>query len=200
LPRLDKKPIRNSDASDLSFYCIGETEATKPADLPAKEIQVLKKRQAQNSARVSGEGTDPWTQAPPAACRLCRKPGVRGIRGLCNDCETDFIRPKTRRFEFSSSDEDEIKPTPPLKDLEFLRQNNAKKVKEVGAQRKSVPHPNQTRTESGKQRSVKAELKMTGTQTNTPRSSTRSRDRSPMKPFSMAKVTKRNTEVGRRRK
>lgn len=161
-----KKPRRNSDASDMSFCCIGEIESAKDVEAPTKETQALKKRQQQSATRLSGEGTNPWSQPPAAACRLCRRPGVRGIRGLCNECETDFVRPKAGQYEFlfPSNEEDGIKPTPPLKDLEILISKTSKRTKEVGAKRKSISHPNIDKKERHKpEGSVKAELRMTGT-------------------------------------
>lgn len=158
-----KKFRRSSDTSDLSFCCVGENEPTKEAQAPTKKVQALKIRHQQNSRiRLSGEGISPWSQTPPAECRLCRKLGVRGIRGLCNNCEKDFMRPKTQKFEFhSSSDEggDEIKPTPPLKDFKVL---TAKKTREVEAKCKPISHPSPDKRErQNSQGSVKTEPKMT---------------------------------------
>ena len=164
--RSGKKLRRNSDVSDTSFCCIGETESAKDVEAPTKEIQALKKQQQHNATRLSGEGTNPWSQPPAATCRLCRKPGVRSIRGLCNECETDFIRPKTNQYEFllPSNEEDGIKPTPPLKDLEILIVKTSKMTKEVGAKSKSISHPNLDKKESHKRNgSVGTELKMTDT-------------------------------------
>lgn len=128
-PGRKSKPCGGSDTSSESFFCVGDDEHTK-------ESQALKKRQQDNSGRrLSGDGTSPWTHGAPAACRLCSKPGVRGIRGLCEECERDFIRPKTRNFEFldqSDEEHDEIKPTPPLKDVNYLP------IKKVEAKSKSV--------------------------------------------------------------
>jgi hypothetical protein len=153
--RASKNSRRSSDSSDLSFCCIGENEPTKNIKAPTEEVQIptmeaqaLKKRQQQYSERLSGQGTNPWSEPRPVVCRLCRKPGVRGIRGLCNDCETDFMRPKTRKYEFhlSSDEDDEIKPTPPLKDVKLL---TAKEAKQVGAKRKSLLKPVQTKESVG---------------------------------------------------
>jgi len=82
--------------SDESFYCIGERHLSK----------------LDKARRISGDGTDPWTDAPPQECRLCRKPSPSGVRSLCRDCENEFRRPKTTVLV---DDEDEVKPPPPLK-------------------------------------------------------------------------------------
>ena len=152
-----QKPRRTSATSDMSFCCIGEQETE-----PTQEIQALKARQLKNLERRSYKGdpgTDPWVHPPPGVCRLCRKPGIRGIRGLCHDCENDFIRPKTQKFEFVDSDDDEVKPPPPLKDLKAL---TTKKTQDLGVKRKPVSHSNSDNLERRQpQGSVKAEQKMT---------------------------------------
>jgi hypothetical protein len=86
----------NESDSDESFYCIGE-----------RRLSVLDK-----ARRISGDGTDSWTDAPQEECRLCRKPSPAGVRGLCRECENEFRRPKTTVLV---DDEDEVKPPPPLK-------------------------------------------------------------------------------------
>jgi hypothetical protein len=97
---------KGSADSTQSFFCIGEGDSGKTSPEPTR--------------RLSGEGTSPWDPAPLQACRLCRNNWARGIRGLCEDCEKDFMRPKTVKFDSSSgssySHDDEFKPTPPLKD------------------------------------------------------------------------------------
>jgi hypothetical protein len=82
--------------SDESFYCIGE-----------RRLSELDK-----ARRISGNGTDPWTDGRQEECRLCRKPSPAGLRGLCRECENEFRRPKTTVLVDS---EDEVKPPPPLK-------------------------------------------------------------------------------------
>ncbi|KAF8862900.1 hypothetical protein BDZ45DRAFT_738893 [Acephala macrosclerotiorum] len=87
-------------------------------------IKALKMRQGENRRRLSGEGSSPWSSPANQRCRLCNKWGTQGVRGLCSECEDDFLRPKTSvglGTSFSDSeDEDEIKPTPPLKDRKTL--------------------------------------------------------------------------------
>jgi len=85
----------NDSDSDESFYCIGE-----------RRLSVLDK-----ARRISGDGTDPWTDAPQVECRLCQKPSPAGVRGLCRECENEFRRPKT----IVPVDDEEVKPPPPLK-------------------------------------------------------------------------------------
>ena len=148
----------HSNASDKSFCCIGEKEIK-----PSQVVQALKGRQQQNSWRPSyegGQGTNPWVDPPPRACRLCKKPGIRDIRGLCNDCENDFVRPKTQRYTFVDPDvEGDIKPTPPLKDLETLL---GRSTLDPGAECKSVPHSGSNEVDQKHtQGSGRAELKMT---------------------------------------
>ena len=51
--------------SDESFYCIGERRLSELA----------------KARRISGNGTDPWTDGPQEECRLCRKPSPAGLQG-----------------------------------------------------------------------------------------------------------------------
>ena len=136
----DRKFRRNSDVSDMSFCCIGEQETEQ-----AQKVRGLISTHQQDLQRKSYEGSDPWVCYPARVCRLCRKPSVRGIRGLCNDCENDFIRPKTQKYEFVDFDgnvSEEIRPTPPLKDLKILTD---RRRKELESKRKSVSHSNSYR-------------------------------------------------------
>jgi hypothetical protein len=110
--------VCGSDHSTESFFCIGEELAERPQ--PSRTLDQLAARR-----RLSGEGTSPWEGHPPSACRLCRKAGVRGIRGLCSECEQEFLRPKTVVKDATVNDE--VKPTPPLKDRRILRQRSGGK-------------------------------------------------------------------------
>lgn len=107
-----------------SFFCQGEGAATTAErDANAKAIAALKERQNTNAARrqsLTQQGTDPWTQSAPKACRLCNKLGVRGVRGLCRFCEESFMQPKLAvtaigggEFPSDYCQEEERRPTPP---------------------------------------------------------------------------------------
>ncbi|TAQ85198.1 hypothetical protein B7494_g6492 [Chlorociboria aeruginascens] len=107
---------QNSSASSKSFFCAGVEE-------PMKKVKALEKEEMDNTGqRLSGDGIDTWFSSPPKYCRLCRKPGVKGVRGLCRKCEKDFMKPKTAAFEFVSPPltSDKVKPTPPLRDMKVL--------------------------------------------------------------------------------
>jgi len=123
----ERKERKGSEGSIESFCCVGEEVPKKEED----KVQALKQRQTENGKRVSGEGTSPWVKAGPSSCRLCGKGGVGGVRGLCRECEDDFMRPEDspkirRRSSWSSSccSDDEVKPTPPLKDRNTLLLRN----------------------------------------------------------------------------
>jgi hypothetical protein len=132
---LTRKASISSTASSESFYCVGEVPSTKETEANTEAAKALKKGQREDSTRLSGSGTNPWTNGPPEACRLCRKPGVGGIRGLCEACEREFMRPKPAFFEGEpESDEEEIKPTPPLKDRRTLS------MRKEGSERKFAFH------------------------------------------------------------
>lgn len=107
----------DSSDSDVSFYCIGESQERQesPTDTVRRSSELARAR------HLSGDGTDPWTDDPLKECRLCHKPSPAGIRGLCWQCEEVFYRPKTLVF---ADGEEKIKPPSPLK---------IKKVREVSA-------------------------------------------------------------------
>ena len=100
--------------SELSFCCAGEK------DKGGKDVKMEK--------RLSGSGTTLWKGGKLEKCRLCRERLANGVRGLCRECESDFMRPKTppppksysswrSKYEVSASDsENEVKPVPPPKD------------------------------------------------------------------------------------
>lgn len=172
-----RKYRHNSDSSGLSFRCIGEKETEA-----VKEVQTMQTRQQQDLERLSGEGTNPWTQPRLQQCMFCGKAWARGVRGLCSACETEYLKPITQRYEFknsssdreaeyrrpnprryefkdSSSDENDIKPTPPLKDFHIL---SARTTQEVSAKRKSLCHSSPKQQEA-RQLHLKHELKMIAT-------------------------------------
>ncbi|RDW68426.1 hypothetical protein BP5796_09083 [Coleophoma crateriformis] len=117
----ERAPSPSSSSKSSSFFCTGENE---PGDRKG-EAQVLVQREEKNSRRrLSGEGTNPWTSPAPTNCRLCKKAGVRGIRGLCEECENDFMRPKTYLYDPPFSYDDNMPPMPPLKDKSILMLNH----------------------------------------------------------------------------
>ncbi len=66
-------------------------------------------------------GISPCQRIYPGDCRLCRKPGAASIRGLCRECEVEYARPRTPvREAWEDEYENEIRPTPPLKDQRHI--------------------------------------------------------------------------------
>ncbi|RDW64847.1 hypothetical protein BP6252_10498 [Coleophoma cylindrospora] len=117
----EREPSPSSSSKSSSFFCTGENGRGGPKG-PA---QVLSQREEKNSRRrLSGEGTDPWKNPAPTNCRLCKKAGVRGIRGLCEECEKDFMRPTTYLYDPPFSYDENMPPTPPLKDASILMLNH----------------------------------------------------------------------------
>lgn len=76
------------------------------------------------SAILNIKGKNLWRAGPLDPCRLCKTRNVEGIRGLCRECENDFAGPEIRFLNSAASSmyefEEEIKPTPPLKDRKTL--------------------------------------------------------------------------------
>lgn len=115
-------------SDDESFYCIGEDDNHGfhiPQIISAEPSPVSSSSSSTDNSRTSSElsrarrlsltSTVPWTAVLPPECRLCRKRNPAGLGGLCLNCEQEFKRPITRYVDSSSCDEEEIKPTPPLK-------------------------------------------------------------------------------------
>jgi hypothetical protein len=80
---------------------------------------------------LGGKGHNLWRPGPLDPCRLCKKGSVVGIRGLCRECEEDFVTPETLVFDPVDSSNDEVKP-PPLKIVGMLamRRSAARRGKE----------------------------------------------------------------------
>jgi hypothetical protein len=89
------------------------------------------------------KGKNLWRAEPLDPCRLCKTRSVEGMRGLCRECEGDFVRPETMvpdrrlptispssqrgRYDFEDDEdgsqgdsEKEVKPPVPLKDKRTL--------------------------------------------------------------------------------
>jgi hypothetical protein len=130
---------RASNSSDDSFYCIGEWEAEQEANTKAvKELKAC--YQESDHYQERGGKTNSWIfpgdddnkKKKGKKCRLCRNLALDGDEGtgLCQECEREFERPKTRVFdlEFNTygdeEEEEEIKPTPPLKDKKIIARKN----------------------------------------------------------------------------
>jgi hypothetical protein len=95
----------DDDDDDQSFSCIGISETELRVSTPELE----------KARRLSGDGTDPWTQTRDsrAECRMCHgcRPSA-GLRGLCRECENAFQRSMK---SFNRLGQDEVKPPVPLK-------------------------------------------------------------------------------------
>jgi hypothetical protein len=136
---------RASYSSDDSFYCIGEGEAEHEANTKAvKELKACYQESDhyQEPHASSGEKTNPWIfpdgdKKKREKCRLCRNLAWDGDEGtgLCQKCEREFERPKTRVFGLEltnnkngeyKEEEEEIKPTPPLKDKKIIARKDLK--------------------------------------------------------------------------
>jgi hypothetical protein len=111
---------RSSFSSEESFYCVGENKQAQKSNSQA--IHELKARQyeATNERRLSGSGSSPWAHHAPDNCKLCHTFGATGIQGLCQKCESDFYRRKAQEQNSDSEYEDDLRPTPPLKDAKIL--------------------------------------------------------------------------------
>ncbi|PMD34660.1 hypothetical protein L207DRAFT_570329 [Hyaloscypha variabilis F] len=111
---------RSSFSSEESFYCVGENKQAQKSNTQA--IHELKARQyeATNERRLSGSGSSPWAHHAPDNCKLYHTFGATSIEGLCQKCESDFYRRKAQEQNSDSEYEDDLRPTPPLKDAKIL--------------------------------------------------------------------------------
>lgn len=87
------------------------------------------------SANRNNNNKNLWRAGPLNPCRLCKTgSSIVGTRGLCRECESDFVRPETlvssvvvaaaapsRPYDFEDdNDDEEVKPPVPLKDKKTL--------------------------------------------------------------------------------
>ncbi len=124
---LSRKSSNCSESS--SFFCQGE----------GKEEKVANAQAVQDLRRLSGDGTSPWTQAPPSNCRLCKIQRAGPIRALCGGCERASIQRRlsepglsypSNPYEFEDEGY-EVKPPPPLKDRKYSMLNDNGESKPV---------------------------------------------------------------------
>jgi hypothetical protein len=124
---LSRRASVASSKSAESFFCVGEGLEEQTTNTQA--IHALKARQqesAERDSRLSGVGATPWANRAAENCKLCGQFTVTGLQGLCEACESDFCQPKARNqyrdSEWWEDDirDDDIKPTPPLKDRNTL--------------------------------------------------------------------------------
>ncbi|KAE9366128.1 hypothetical protein N431DRAFT_472684 [Stipitochalara longipes BDJ] len=111
---------RSSVSSEESFYCVGENKRAQKSN--TKVIHELNARQhtVANERRLSGSGVSPWAHHALDICKLCKIFGATGIQGLCHKCEADFYCRKAQEQNSDSEYEDDLRPTPPLKDGKIL--------------------------------------------------------------------------------
>lgn len=86
------------------------------SDTDSDESFFCQANEDKREARLGGRGTNPW-EGKRSMCRLCHKHVVDDIGGLCRTCKDEFRRPR------SFSEDDELRPIPPLKDFRKPRAN-----------------------------------------------------------------------------
>jgi hypothetical protein len=123
------KARRASVDSDESFFCVGEGEQRANTqgihDLKASQYN------AANERRLSGAGISPWGNHAPSTCKQCKKFAMVGVQGLCEKCEADFYLRKAQRQNSDSNYEDDLRPTPLLKDAKILFQVETDSLEDV---------------------------------------------------------------------
>jgi hypothetical protein len=113
----------SSSKSAESFWCVGEgVDEQKPNIQAILEFKARKPDSGVRDIRLSGVGITPWTNHVPDNCKYCGQFAMVGPQGLCEECE---YRHKSPDFEHTNPDpdcevEEEIRPTPPLKDRKTL--------------------------------------------------------------------------------
>ncbi|KAI9648768.1 hypothetical protein NHQ30_003408 [Ciborinia camelliae] len=117
------KAKEEEDSDEELWGCVGEKNnesgilmASPPED-PGKENRDVGDEVEPPKTRKESNGEESWTVHRENLCKLCRKRGPSGPRGLCRACEQNLLN--TKAWEESNanlSDESDIPPTPPLKD------------------------------------------------------------------------------------
>jgi hypothetical protein len=116
---LSRKVSVTSSNSTESFWCVGENTEEQKATTQARQ------QESRRVGRLNGVGLTPWTSHVPDDCNFCGKFGMIGPKGLCETCESEYDRRRAPGLEHTNRYpdpewEDEVRPTPPLKDRKPL--------------------------------------------------------------------------------
>jgi hypothetical protein len=119
--RNSSAPLSISEPSSGSCYSNDEDQPQ------GKVVQPKPGQRTSPATRMKGKSKNPWRSGPRSPCRLCKTGSAEAIRGLCNECESNFIGPVWSSSASSSfAQDDEVKPTPPLKDRKTLSMKNVR--------------------------------------------------------------------------
>ncbi|KAJ8058088.1 hypothetical protein OCU04_012947 [Sclerotinia nivalis] len=114
---------KEEEDSDEEFWgCIGDQNnesgmLTAPHPGERVEENLSARGVEPQNARKGSNGDETWNTHWENSCKLCRKRGTSGPRGICHTCEGNFLN--TTAWEENTPqyrDVGDIRPTPPLKD------------------------------------------------------------------------------------
>ncbi|TGO91053.1 hypothetical protein BPOR_0041g00160 [Botrytis porri] len=116
------KSKEEEDSDDDFWGCVGETH-NESGILLSQSPAVPSEKSHQNSIPSVAElpknrkpSEDSWNTHLHDLCKLCRKHERTSSRGLCHSCEANFLNTKAWEETTLQFDNDDIPPTPPLKD------------------------------------------------------------------------------------
>ncbi|KAF7961232.1 hypothetical protein EAE96_000898 [Botrytis aclada] len=119
-----KGKSKEEEESDDDFWgCVGETN-NESGILLSRSPAPASEKSHQNSIpsgvallpRNRKPSEDSWNTHLDDLCKLCRKHERTSSRGLCHSCEENFLNTKAWEDTTLRFDDDDIPPTPPLKD------------------------------------------------------------------------------------
>ncbi|TGO20858.1 hypothetical protein BPAE_0260g00010 [Botrytis paeoniae] len=118
-----KGKSKEEEDSDNDFWgCVGETN-NESGILLSHSPALPSEKPHQNSIPSGVElpknrkpSEDSWNTHLNDLCKLCRKHERISSRGLCHSCEENFLNTKAWEDTTLQFDDDDIPPTPPLKD------------------------------------------------------------------------------------
>ncbi|KAF5868918.1 uncharacterized protein Bfra_011883 [Botrytis fragariae] len=116
------KSKEEEDSDDDFWGCVGETN-NESGILLSHSPALPSEKSHQNSIPSGAElpknrkpSEDSWNTHLNDLCKLCRKHEWTSSRGLCHSCEENFLNTKAWEDTTLQFDDDDIPPTPPLKD------------------------------------------------------------------------------------
>ncbi|KAK6612034.1 hypothetical protein H4I96_01247 [Botrytis cinerea] len=118
-----KGKSKGEEDSDDDFWgCVGETN-NESGILLSHSPALASEKSHRNSIPSRVEvpknrkpSEDSWNTHLHDLCKLCRKDERTSSRGLCHSCEQNFLNTKAWEDTTLQFDDDDIPPTPPLKD------------------------------------------------------------------------------------
>ncbi|ESZ98807.1 hypothetical protein SBOR_0806 [Sclerotinia borealis F-4128] len=119
------KEGEGEDSDEELWGCVGEQNNESGILVPSQPTGIEKAAENKGmpegvpepqTTRKESNGEETWNVHWENLCKLCRKRVTSGPRGLCRACEENFTNTKAWEESTANFGDDDIAPTPPLKD------------------------------------------------------------------------------------